>query len=457
MSRDHQHINEDFLTELFKGCLVSKSILEIVIKHLQYHYIISEAHKKLFQKISQVYELQNTLPTIGSLSQDFSRDENVLKLLQRIRNITLSDNKDILLQTFEKFLVNVKFIDLYQKIGRLNNEGSQDKAIKLLEEEAPVISNFSIKDTYYTTVFKSFEERNLLRQQQIKHQEVNKIPFGIHCLDANLRGGMDRGTSTLIMATSGGGKSTFLRWVAVNAARMGMKVVLFQGEGTEAEALTMLDSAWTSIDTEQMEWGEVPVDKRKVIEKANKDIIAGKGEIYVKASESFDDLTLNDCNDLLTDMEKVHGKFDLVIFDYLEMFSVRGKYFNSESGERKRREDIANKITNIATARNVTTLTAIQAHDVKPELYNNPDFVLTRSNIAEYKGAIKPFSNFITLNMSDDERSNNVMRLFVDKCRKYKSRQVYKVCTSFSNARLYNSSKTLQLFWNETNNQPVKK
>ncbi len=83
MEKQYNHISEDFLLELLKSCLTSKSILEIVIKHLQFHYIISETHKKLFERIIQVYELENTLPTIGSLSQDFTKDENVLKLYQK--------------------------------------------------------------------------------------------------------------------------------------------------------------------------------------------------------------------------------------------------------------------------------------------------------------------------------------------------------------------------------------
>lgn len=455
---EHHHINEDFLSELLKGCLTSKSILEIVRKHLQFHYVISEAHKKVFQRIIQIYELENSIATIGSLSQDFTKDENVLKLLIKLKNINIADKKDLLLKTFEKFLVNVKFIDLYSKIGRLHNEGQQQKAIKLLETEASLIANFTIKDQFYTPVFRSFEERQTERQKQNQRQVgSNKVPFSIHALDRDTRGGMDKGTSTLIMARSGGGKSTFLRWVGVSAARLGYKVAHFQFEGTEREVLDMYDSAWSSVALEDMEFGFIPPEKVKAIEKANKDIIAGGGEVYIKAAESFDELTLNDCNDLLEDMEKIHGKFDLVIFDYLELVTVKGKYYNSESGERKRREDVANKMTNIATAHNVAVLTAIQTNDIKQDAYDNPDFVLTRSHISEYKGAIKPFSNFITLNMTNDEYNNNIMRLHSDKMRKYKHKFTHKICTSFNNSRLYDAKKTLMLFWDEKENQARKK
>ena len=457
MNKDHHHISEDFLTELLKSCITSKSILEIAIKHLQYHYIISEAHKKVFQRIVQVYELDSTLPTIGSLSQDFSKDENVLKLLQKIRVANVSNQKDLLLQTFEKFLINVKFIDLYQKIGRLNNEGSQDKAIKALEQEAPVIANFTIKDQYYATVFKSFNERNEVRQMNAMNQTAStKVPFGIHCLDADTRGGADKGTSVLVMARSGGGKSSFLRWVGVNAARLGMRVVHFQFEGSERECLDTYDAAWTGITLEDMELGFISPDKQKAIEKANRDILATGGELFVKAAEGFDEMSMNECDEILKDIEKIHGSVDLVIFDYLELVTVKGKYYNSEAGERKRREDVANKITSIAVSHNVVALTAIQANDVKPEFYNNPEWVMTRSQISEFKGALKPFSQFYTLNSTDDEYENNIMRIHNDKMRKGKRGRTHKICTSFDNARLYSSKKTLSLFWDEKNQQPIK-
>lgn len=444
--QSHQ-INEDFLSELLKACLTSKSILDIAIKHLQYHYIASETHKKIFERISQIYQLEGSLPTIGSLSQDFNKDEKVLRLLIKLKAINVAEKKDVLLQTFEKFLVNVKFIDLYNKIGTSWKEGNQDKAIKLLEVESPVIANFTIKDKYYTPVFSSFGQRQIARQNKERDKEgFHKVPFSIHGIDNRFKGGMNKGTSTLFMARSGGGKSTLAKWISASAARLGMRVFMFLGEDSEEENLDALDACWTSVPIEDIEFGFLPPEKVKLIEKANRDIIASGGEIYIKCAESFDGLYLNDCVDLIDDMEKIHGPADLIIFDSMENFPLRGKYYNSEAGERKRREDIANKITNIAKAKKAAVLATIQASDIKPELYNNPSFVLTRSHISEYKGAIKPFANFFTINQTDDEYENGIMRIFQDKSRKHKSRIMYKFCTALDTSRLYDAKKTLQMF-----------
>ena len=197
-----QKINDHFLLELYKAALTSRGFFDIVSKHLKYHFIPQEEYKTLFQKMVQQYEVNQELPTIGSLAQHFNDNENVLKLLHKLRNINVSDTKDTLLSTFEKFLVDRQFIDLYVKIGTLHNEGKQDKAIALLAEESTKIASFCIKDSYYVRVFQDYGKRQVERQNKSRDQEAFKIPFSIHGLDYITRGGMSLGTSALFMVGS---------------------------------------------------------------------------------------------------------------------------------------------------------------------------------------------------------------------------------------------------------------
>ncbi len=449
-----QVINDNFLVELYKGCLVSKSFLEIIRKHLQYHYIPNKFYKELYEKIIQQYDLLNEPPTIGSLSQYFSDSEEVLKILHQITATVVTNKHDIILSTFEKFIVNSRFREMYTQMAELHNKGKQEKAIELCFNETKALHSFTIKDSYYTTVYAGFNERHLERGKREINQFDFKVPFSIPPLDYYTKGGMNIGTSSLFMALSGKGKSTAMRWVAASAARLGYRVAHFQAEGTEQECLDAYDACWTSISLDDIEWGVVPKDKIKAIEETRKKILAQKGEVFVKASEQFDSMSLNDCNDIISDLERIHGKIHLAVFDYAELFTVKGKFFNSESGERRRREEVANKITNIATIHKLCSLTATQANDIKPEKVNNLDFYMTRSDLSEFKGLVKPFSNFVTFNQTDDEEQNGVMRLYNDKVRKAPRGQKYKIAQSLSNGRFVDNSRTLQMFWDEKNNKP---
>ena len=449
-------LSEDFLVEFFKSCITSKSVLELGIANLKDNFLPTDSHQKVWQQIVHVYELEEVMPTIGVLAERVKSDADAGSILVKMKACRVTDKKDMIINQLESFLKEMRFKELYKQVGTLYNQEKTEEAIELLAKESEEIFLFNFKKDVHATVFEQFEERQTQRKQAVTNVDKAKIPTGIHPFDHYTRGGLSAGTSALFLARSGVGKSTLLRWLGLHAARCGFRVVHFQAEGTEREAMDAYDAGWTSIDLEEMELGNIPASKKTSIKKVRTDILNKKGEIYVVASEQFDNMSVDDCRDHLIDIEKAHGKVHLVLFDYLEIFTSKGKYFNNEGGERKRREDIANKITNIATEFQVATATATQANDIKPDKWNNPDYVMTRSDISEFKGALKPFSYFATLNQTIDEYDAGVMRLFNDKFRKYRSGQTFRIFQSMSNSRFYDSKRTLESFWNEETKQITK-
>jgi len=441
-------LTKDFVVELFSAILRDEKILLICKEYLKYQYLYDDSQKKVFKYIIETYTLTGVSPTIGAIGQTFSIDEETLNFLTKVKKVTVTkDDVGTLLSTFEIFIKDSRFRLLYDKITDLYNEGKKEGAIKYLEEESALISSFSLKDNTYTTVFKGFADRQEKRINSSDDILLEKLTFGVHELDDLTRGGFNKGTSVLLMALSGKGKSTFLRWIGLCNARLGRRVVHFQAEGTEQDCLNAYDAGWTSVNIYDMETGSLPSDKKDKILKAQRDILATGGEIYVYASESFDSMSINKCNDVLDDIEKIHGPVDLVIFDYLEIFTVKGQYGSSEASERKRREEISNKITNIAVQRKCGTVAATQAQDISKDKVDNEEFVLTRNHISEFKGCVKPFSYFITINQTSDEYESEIIRLYCDKFRKYKSGQVVKAFQSLSNGRFYNAMKTLQYIY----------
>ena len=90
-------------------------------------------------------------------------------------------------------------------------------------------------------------------------------------------------------------------------ARLGRRVVHFQGEGTEKECLDAYDAGWTSINLHDIEFGAIPENKKMKIVKAQRDILSNGGEIYVYASESFDSMSIDGSRDILLDIVSLHG------------------------------------------------------------------------------------------------------------------------------------------------------
>lgn len=436
----------DFVIELIKVCLSNPKVLRIVRQHVKYQYLYSESQKKILKFIFDTFDTTSIAPSIGMLGQAYATDTEVITTLSKIKKVSVTtEQQDGLIETLESFIIDSRFRLLYDRLGDLYNTDKKEEAILLLNKESAEISKLKLKDKYYSTVFTSFQDRQVNRERNIDSVLLEKITLGVHELDDQTRGGVNKGTSTLIMARSGVGKSTFLRWIGLCNARLGRRVVHFQAEGTESECLDAYDAGWTSIPLHDIEIGIIPASKRDKIMKAQMDIIGNGGEIYVYASESFDSMSIDTCRDIALDIQQIHGPIDLILYDYLELFTSKGNYGTSEQSERKRREDVANKITNTAIELKCATITATQSMDIAPALINNEDFVMTRTHASEFKNVVKPFSYFFTLNQTEDEYEEEIIRIWADKLRKYKKpSKPVRIFQSRSNSRFYNSVKTLE-------------
>lgn len=450
-----------FVVELYKSCLTDSKVLDICRTHLQYTYLESDAQKKLFKYVFDYCDVQNVLPTPGIIAQAFHADSDVLAFLKQVKDTTLQHkDRDNIISSFEEFIRKSKFVALFNSAHDLYQEGKQDEAISLVAQESIEIVDFQIKDSYYTTVFKDYEERSIERER-VADDNINlndKMPFGIRELDEITYGGIKRGTSALFLGQSGKGKTTVLRWLGIANARIGKRVVHFQIEGSKEECLEGYDAAWTASklrDFEIRDFGQTSSELKKKILKARKDILANNGEIYIYAAESFDSMTIEQCRDIVIDIEKVTGKVDLIIFDYLEILDTKKKFGKTESSERKRREFIANKITDLGIELKAATATATQANDISPQDLKNPDFVMTRHHISEFKGTLKPFSYFLTINMTPDEERSDICRLYCDKFRRHPGGQTVMIAQKKDIGRFYDHERTMKDFYDEKTHSSI--
>lgn len=450
--QDSSKLSPTFVAELCKACLTNTKIIDVCVLHLKYHYLESDGQKQVFKFVIDSYQTTETLPTLGVIAQNFSANKDVLSFLNEVKELKVNKEEgELLLEQFENFIKHSRFIEIFNTTHGLYQEGKREEAIQYMSQESLSVNEFSIKQKYYTTVFKDYGERNdqrIVEAKQYKNSR-GKIPTGIRELDEIIYGGWRRKTSALFLGQSGQGKSTALRWFGIAAARTGHIVVHFQIEGSESECLEGYDAAWTATkltDFDSQDYGEIDEKTRRLVEKARKDITTQfNGEVIVYATESFNALTVEKSREVLNDVVDIYGRVDLIIYDYLEVMET-SKFYKDE---RKRREKIANDITNTAIEFDAASITATQANDISPENLKNPDFHMTRHHISEFKGCLKPFSYFITFNATPDEYRNDIMRLYCDKFRRYKAGQTIKIAQKKEIGRFYESERTLREFYSE--------
>lgn len=443
-------LNSDFIVDLCKTILSNTKILDLCKKELKYTYLENAPQKSVFKYIFDTHEVTNTLPSIGMIGQNFSTNQEVINFLASVKKANKVENDQLIISHLEDHIKKIRFQHVLEESVRLFNEGKKENSYSYLQKQSEEIANFSFKKSTYTRLFHDYHQRNDFRLKMADEKEgaahLEKCPFGIHSLDEATQGGIKKKSSALVMARSGGGKSTMMRWVGLHNARLGQRVVHFQIEGSEQDCLDLYDAGWTGITTEQISLGSIPEASKRKIEKTRRDIVVKGGEIFIYASETFDKMSIEDCREILLDIRQTYGEIDLIIFDYLEIMSIKGQW-TGEAGERRRRENLANKVTNIAIEFSAAVLAATQANDIEPKDFNNANFVLTRHNISEFKGALKPFSYFITVNQTDEQAKQGVAVLFMDKCRYHRAGGRFPIYQALDKGRFYDSKKTLDEFY----------
>ena len=434
-------LRDNFIVEVLKVCLEDLDFYLVCSDHLKYEFLQTESEKLVYRFINNYHNLHNKLPTLGTITQNLPSTDEIISLLSKIKDTKVTISQKDLLPTLEAFIKKSRFVSLYDQTQILYSK-KPDEAITIMAKESEIISNFSIKDKQYKKVFADWEVRESQRQLNQDNLLLEKTTFGIPELDDMFYGGPNKGVSVLWMAPSGVGKSTVLRWVGISNARQGRVVVHFQLEGSEKECLDAYDAGWAGLEISTIEFGGISENKKVELNKTAAHIKKVGGEIFVYGFESFGGGTIEQCREILIEISKKY-KVDVVLFDYAELLQTKGRYGNDESSERKRRGDIAEKLTNLAVEFKVTVHTATQSRDIDKLKLSNDDFCISRNDISEFKGFIKPFSYFFTLNQTPDEYEHELMRIYIDKVRKYKiNKRVIRFYQARNVSRFYDAYKT---------------
>ena len=88
-------------------------------------------------------------------------------------------------------------------------------------------------------------------REPVMHREADLISTGVEGLDGLVGGGLERGTSTVLMGTAGVGKSTIAMHYAVSAARSGERVAMFLFEEHVSTFMSRAQGLGLDITTPQ--------------------------------------------------------------------------------------------------------------------------------------------------------------------------------------------------------------
>lgn len=442
-----QYLTKDYIIDLFTIAFEKEEYFEIVNKYLKYSYLTLEHEKKFWQKANQIYRLKSKVPSLGVVQVELRKEEKVKDFITEIK-FNQVDDKMAVIDSFQGFIKESMFVEIYEQAGELYNRGKENDAFKVFTKGAEEVHNFSIKDKIFKKVFKDFNERQ--NDRILDQKEFGKVPFCIDKLDEYTRGGAETGETVLIMGESGIGKSQMLIHYAINTARRGDFVAHFQVEGTERQVMDRMDSAWTGTLYHDLKLGKIEDKRFKKLGNVLKKV---RGEVFVEAFERFGGVFVNDIRNSVIELKKLYGdKLKLVTIDYLELLSLSDGISYGPGDERHKQQKIGRFMKELAMEQDVVVATVTQAANLPSELKKDPNFVMTREYLSEDKGKTKPFDYFFTLNQTYDEMKavNELteeleprMRIYTDKMREYLAGHTIPIVTNYKRARFYDRQATL--------------
>lgn len=444
-------LNDNFLIELFKLCLKKRETIEICQKVLKYQYLPNSGYKELWKQINREFTFTKNVPSIGVLFQNLKGKEETVEILEEIQKIDTPEEKQVI-KTLEEFIKNQKCIEFYDNFQEIYVSGDRDKAIDLLNKTSEELSTFTLSSDYmFTSIFKDFYDRQYQNKIDKAMQDENfgfyQPVIGIDEMDLYFP--IKPNTVTCSLAQSGVGKTTHLVSIGVENARRGAGVLFVAAEGTEEELEDRFDACWTATNKIRLEEADLEDDEIDKLAEIAEKVTSIGGEIELHLFTEFNTATVLDIYNLVCEYEKIHGKVpDVLIVDYLELFTVHNKQF-STGEEKARRQAVARALSNLVSNKKIGALfTATQASNVDTNLSNSDEFVLTRNDISGDKNLLDCFSLFYSLNQTVSELNDSTMRLYVDKSRHSSKvgKQIFRIATAYDKGNFYDRRRTIELF-----------
>jgi hypothetical protein len=449
----NETLNPRFLEELFRLCFLKKSIIEKLQTHLAYQHLPSQELKIIYKGITNHFSLTNSLPTFGTIFEQNKNDEKVVAVLKRIKETDIC-NPEPLLRQLESYLRDVKFQLLWQEVIDIDHKGDSVGAMRLMAERSKEIVEFSMfKDNgNFLRVFQDFQKVAL--DKQIKKEEQQggneKIPFGILPCDIISNGGSDRKETVLWIMRSGVGKSTVLKWHGMYACRLGYDVLHIQLEGASEESFDKYTQIWSALNYHTVKSGSIEGDNYERLLGIAKEMVVLKRDVCIKSFEQFDEASMVDIRDTVVEYIKEFGKPpDLLILDSIDLCHPGDglKYGVDTQSIKMKLQNCSRKFKNLCNEFDMRGFTATQTSDVKADIWNDPNRVITRSDSMGDKNIANSYSYVFTGNQTYDEEKARTMRVYFDKIRYYNSKsRIFPIATNYEQGRFFDLQRTRKIY-----------
>lgn len=379
---------------IFETLLIDEKFVGKVFPFLKSEYFEKESDKVIFDLIANYQVRYSVMPTKESLMVDLSerrdiKESTFKESYEAIRSFEekTDNNLDWLVDKTEKFCKDRAIYNALMKSVAITHDdtGTADKG------SIPHLLSSALAVTFDTSVGLSYDD-SIDALWEYYNSEVAIIPTGLSIIDKVTRGGLRKKTLSIIMATTGGGKTILMCHIAANTMMEGKNVLYISMEMSEEMITQRIDANLMNIpmdEIETMPYEQYASRKKAVLSRA-------RGRLVVK-SYPTGSASANNFRALLSELEIKQGfKPDLVCIDYLNI-CASSRLKAAESGSHQYPKAVAEEARSLAIEFDYACLSATQSNR---QGYGTTDPDLTHTS--ESMGLPMTADLFFSLSTSDE-------------------------------------------------------
>ena len=352
-----------------------------VAPYIKDEYFDDPSSKKIFESFIEYVAEYKEPPSIEALKitldsrKDMNEDlyKEVIKAVDDLK-IDKETNQEWLLNETEKFCQDK---DLFNSIRKSilildGKEKDMDKGAipKLLSDSLGISFDTHIGHDY----LEDFEQR-----YEFYHRKEERIPFDVDILNKITKGGLPRKSLTLLLATTGGGKSLVKCHMAASSFMHGKNVLYITAEMAEERIAERIDANLLNVSLDQLR--EMPKD---VFEKKIHRIKSKSPGQLITKEYPTGTATAGHFRHLLNELRlKKNFTPDIVFVDYLNICASSRIKGAAAANSYTLIKSIAEEIRGLAMEFNIPIVSSSQYNR---DAYDSSDVSLT--NTSESMGCL---------------------------------------------------------------------
>lgn len=432
--------NENIQRAILYFMKSSKDFYLQIVNLVKPEFFEFPSHGKMFTIIVNYYDKYHDLPSdlflLEELKKSLTARENIsdyedeLSYINSLDTSTIS-NPDYVVDLIEAFAKKEAMKAAIAESITLIKENKVEQVEDIVRKALLVGKSVNTGQNYFV----DFSDR--WQRVFSQDKDVKKFRTVFPSIDKSLEGGLGSKELAMVVAPPGVGKSLYLVNQGVQALIDGNNVLYISLEMSEDKIAQRFDSIMTLIPQNKL---KDPKHQLTVKERLDKFQEVFKGKLVIKEYPTLM-ASVNNIRSLLVQLKNYHNfEPKVVIIDYLELLrSTRDIQHEYQAQQR-----IAEELRGLAMEQDILVWTATQTNR-----QGRMKSIITDVELGDSYGKIRPCDFSMSLNQTEEEFDNGMMRVYIMKSRNGVPRFTIPAKVDYGVLRMSESSDPLEAAEND--------